>query len=219
MQSEPSKQLSVGIIGAGRVGTRLLEMFHQSQHTRVAYILDTNLLSPGITRAKELKVPTFQSIDEALVQMKADYIFEVTGSNQVAALVKSKLRESETEIITHQMAFILIASLEEQERQTCNVVVNEIGGIKTEISKSLSNVKKMVDDLEEVNADMRLLALNARIEAARIGDQGKGFGVVAQHMTRSVDDIRQISTEIETLSDNILTVSNQIDSALARLQE
>ncbi len=63
----------------------------------------------------------------------------------------------------------------------------------------------MVNDLDDVNSDMRLLALNARIEAARIGDLGKGFGVVAQHMTRSVDDIRNISAEIETLSNDILT--------------
>ncbi len=218
MQTEQSKQLSVGIIGAGRVGTRLLEIFHQSQHTCVAFILDTNLLSPGIMRAKELNVQIFQSIDKALSQVKADYIFEVTGSNQVAAQIKAKLQDTETEVITHQMAFILIASLEEQEQKTCALVVNEISGIKSEIARSLSNVKKMVNDLDDVNSDMRLLALNARIEAARIGDLGKGFGVVAQHMTRSVDDIRNISAEIETLSNDILTVSNKIDGALARLQ-
>ncbi len=67
-------------------------------------------------RAKELNVQIFQSIYKALSQVKADYILKYRVK-PVAALIKAKLQDTETEVITHQMAFILIASLEEQSKK------------------------------------------------------------------------------------------------------
>lgn len=216
---DQTQQLTIGLIGAGKVGTKLLELFTQSLHTRVAFIADTNPTSPGILQGKKLGIPIFSSADDALESNPVKYVFEVTGSEKVAESLKKRLKDTEIQLVTHEMAFILIASLEEKEQRMCAQVTTEINAIKSEIAKSLSNVKKLVEQLEDIAQDMRLLALNARIEAARIGDQGRSFGVVAEQMTRSVDDIRGTTVEIETLNSDILQVSNQIDDALKRLDQ
>ena len=217
--TEQKQALQIGIIGAGRGGSKILELFSESDHAQIAYIVDTNSLAPGILTAKKLDIPTFSSVDEAMAaKIRVRYIYEVTRSPQVSAQLSEAIKGTETELITHEMSFLLIAALEEKERSMYQQVTTEIYGIKAEIAKSLRNVKKMVEQLEDITADMRLLALNARIEAARIGDQGRGFGVVAQQMTNSVDHIRDTTVEIETLNSDILQVSDQIDNALDRLK-
>jgi methyl-accepting chemotaxis protein len=65
---------------------------------------------------------------------------------------------------------------------------------------------------------MQMLALNASIEAAKVGVHGKGFMVVADHMTKSVESVRNLTKEIESMNSNIMQVSEQIDSALEHLK-
>jgi hypothetical protein len=50
------------------------------------------------------------------------------------------------------------------------------------INRLSGTMKTAVSEIRDINANTKLLALNARIEAARAGDHGAAFGVVAQEM-------------------------------------
>jgi methyl-accepting chemotaxis protein len=67
-------------------------------------------------------------------------------------------------------------------------------------------------------SSMQMLALNASIEAAKAGTQGRGFAVVADQMGKSVDTVRALTQEIESVNANIIQVSTQIDSILEMLK-
>ncbi len=55
-----------------------------------------------------------------------------------------------------------------------------------------------VNDIRSVTSMLRILALNALIEARRVGELGAGFGVVA-------DEVRAISGHVESLSNDLVT--------------
>ena len=63
-------------------------------------------------------------------------------------------------------------------------------------SRARSIMSGKVNDIRSVNSVLRMLALNALIEARRAGDMGAGFGVVA-------DEVKAISTRVEVLSKDL----------------
>ena len=79
-----------------------------------------------------------------------------------------------------------------------------------ELTDKIQKVGSFVDTIISISNQTNLLALNASIEAARAGEAGKGFSVVA-------DEIRQLSEDTETASNNISKIIQELnaDSNLA----
>lgn len=82
--------------------------------------------------------------------------------------------------------------------------IEEIESLKTFSSEITGFIKKIYGITEQTN----LLSLNAAIEAARAGDAGKGFGVVAGEIRKLAENSKQTAEEIEN---KINSISNKID--------
>ncbi|MDT0594825.1 methyl-accepting chemotaxis protein [Glaciecola petra] len=108
--------------------------------------------------------------------------------------------------------------------------------LSSELSKASDSVNKLNDDSDNV-ADIlnvirsiaeqtNLLALNAAIEAARAGEQGRGFAVVADEVRtlagrtqNSIEEITHIIEVIQTGASNVVDVISESNNQSAKVME
>ena len=89
----------------------------------------------------------------------------------------------------------------EKAAESANLTQDRIGGL-AEAASAIGDVVKLISDIAE---QTNLLALNATIEAARAGEAGKGFAVVA--------------SEVKSLANQTADATGQISSQIAAIQE
>ena len=104
-------------------------------------------------------------------------------------------------------------------------MVNGINDIRDEITNTAKVIHRLADDsgrigevlavIHSIAEQTNLLALNAAIEAARAGEQGRGFAVVADEVRNLAQRTAQSTAEINTI---IATVQKGAESAVQAIE-
>lgn len=141
---------------------------------------------------------------------------EVLESSNAATSTLSRL-SGDTQAVTHttrQHAEVAQYSYDELLNVTSRI--NQISGRldafkgKVEqLTQRSSSIKEIVGLIKDISGQTNLLALNAAIEAARAGEAGRGFAVVADEVRQLAERVRLATEEI---SSNIDIMVDLVDS-------
>ncbi|MBI5572606.1 MAG: methyl-accepting chemotaxis protein [Desulfomonile tiedjei] len=148
-------------------------------------------LSTNISRSVAAVNQTAATVEE----VRRAALISAEKAKEVAMRSDDAVRVSETGLKATEDTVGRMNVLREQ--------MTAIRGTVMTLQEKTLEIKKIMTAVQDVAAQSNLLAVNASIEAARAGDQGKGFGVVADEIKGLADRSRTATSEAARILEEI----------------
>jgi len=177
--------------------------------------------------AEELSAITAQSKagmsrQSTETEQVAHAINQMTNSVNAVAQKAQRAAEAATEADSEsKQGFDVVRATTHAIEELASEVTHTANAL-TKLKADCLNIGTVLDVIRGIAEQTNLLALNAAIEAARAGEQGRGFAVVADEVrslaSRTQQSTREIQVMIERLQDGANSAVEAMQSGLAKAQ-
>lgn len=168
--------------------------------------------------SREAQSHAAQEQQKALQKLLEDTSAMETGNRQISESVEGNIQRLGTIAQSIQSLRNSVDEIEQEQRKYAAQFENLISQAKV--------ISGQIADIQNISAQTNLLSFNASIEAARAGNAGKGFRVIANEVKKLSCDTSKTSEEINTNVENLVNsisnlekITQKNSSALERLAQ
>jgi methyl-accepting chemotaxis protein len=187
----------------------IIEEFNAFVSKLQATISDVVRSSTQLNTTSEEMLDAVARAEKGVLQQQDETMHVATAMNQMSATVQEIARNAssaseaaaQADKETSQGRQVVV-----QTKQSINLLADEVDKatqVIHQLELDSDNIGTILDVIRDIADQTNLLALNAAIEAARAGEQGRGFAVVADEVrslaSRTQDSTQQIREMIEKL--------------------
>ncbi|EXX87369.1 chemotaxis protein [Paenibacillus darwinianus] len=221
-----SRFIRVNAEGKGDLTMRLPQEDFRNDETRDLAKWINNMIDSLEGIMLQVKMASADVLDsQKLLNESADSTAEATErmGTQVHDMIRSLRKQLKDIDIAKDVAGemrLTLQQLEQQASEQIAVAEGEVGRIGDKMSQitdkvaetngtirefmhTAEEIRNVLQVIEEISGQTQLLALNASIEAARVGEHGRGFAVVASEIRKLADLTRQSTDEVHQIVHHI----------------
>ncbi|WP_090921744.1 methyl-accepting chemotaxis protein [Paenibacillus polysaccharolyticus] len=154
-----------------------------------------------------LNVPIFDDNNNVVAVFCVSY--DQSNQNQLEDIIQEN-----QEINANLVDMVQHVAAHAEELQATSEQILENTRIAVQNS---SQINKVAGFIREISEQTNLLGLNAAIEAARVGEAGAGFGVVASEVRKLSVDAKQATTDIDASLKDVQQVIQQMEVEVSQI--